>query len=373
MTALISLFKALLNALFACMKVLCLQRPRRVVFLSRQSNDVPLDFQMLIDELHRRDASVECVCICCRSDKGFAATFRYGIAFLRSMHELARARVAVLNSYWPAVSMLHQRDTLTVIQIWHALGKIKQSGWQTLDRSMGHSSEVARALGMHRGYDVVIGGSKTWNPCYCASFGIDEGLIRNIGLPRLDYLQTQGEAVRERFYATYPELKDKKIALYAPTFRPGLREGAVELLDAIVESGYGAVVFKRHPNQPIAVDNPHVYRAPDFTSLDLLMVCDCIITDYSAIAVEAASISVPTYYYCFDFDAYTARNGLNVNPEELMPHCAFRDPHELVRALQEPYPAEELARYRAAYVLPDEDLGKSTERIVDIIEEAFAA
>lgn len=373
MKHLLELFKAVLGALFACMKALCRQRAKRVVFLSRQSNEPQLDFLMLIDELKCRDADVECICICCRSDKGAAALMRYARAFLYSMYCLATARVAVLNSYWPAVSMLKQRDELTVIQIWHALGKIKQSGWQTIGRSMGHSTAVAQELGMHRGYDVVIGGAKAWNPFYCASFGIEEDKIKNIGLPRLDFLQNERKDVQRRFYAEYPELKGQRIVLYAPTFRPGLREGARRLLDQIADGTHGAVVFKRHPNQPITIDNRRVYRAEGFSSLEMLLVCDCIITDYSAIAVEAASVHVPIYYYCFDIDEYRARNGLNVNPEELMPRCAFRNPSELAQALEQPYPREELERYRATYVLPDADLGKSTAHIVDIIEGAFPA
>ncbi len=373
MRVLMKLFKAVMSALFAVMKLVCRQRPKRVVFLSRQSNQPQLDFNMLMDELRRRDPQVECVCVCCRSDKGLSALARYTVAFLRSMYYLATSRVAVLNSYWPAVSMLRQRDSLFVVQIWHALGKIKQSGWQTLDRDMGHSRATAELMGMHRGYDVVVGGACAWNPFYCASFDIPEEKIANIGLPRLDYLQAQGPAVRRRFFAKYPELEGKRIVLYAPTFRPGAKEGADRLFELLADGEHGVVVFKRHPNQPMPVENPHVLRAEGFTSLDMLLVCDVLITDYSAIAVEAASVHVPTYYYCFDIDAYTQRNGLNVSPVDAMPGCVFCDPAELVAALDGPYPQDVLERYRDTYVLPDSDLGRSTERIVDIIEEAMRA
>lgn len=365
--------KAVLGAVFAVVKVFCRQRPKRVVFLSRQSNEPQLDFLMLAKELQRRDPQVECVYVCCRSDKGARELLRYAGAFLKSMRYLASSRVAVLNSYWPAVSMLKQRESLYVIQIWHALGKIKQSGWQTLDRDMGHSRAVAELMGMHRGYDVVIAGAKAWNPYYCASFGITEDKLRNVGLPRLDYLKTEGPAVRERFYQAYPELKGERIVMYAPTFRPGVKEGAERLFEVLADGEHGTVVFKRHPNQPIAVDNPHLLEALDFTSLDLLLVCDYVITDYSAIAVEAASVPVPIFYFCFDIDEYAAHNGFNVSPVTTMPHCVYKDPQALVRALDEPYPAEEFERYRAKYVLPDEDMGKSTQRIVDMIEGALSS
>lgn len=370
MRFLVETAKCVLRALYALIKAVCPQQPNRVVFLSRQSNEPQLDFLMLIERLERECSGVRCTCICCRSDRDLRSRVRYLGAFLYSMVCLARSRVCVLNSYWPAVSILNHRGSLKVIQIWHALGKIKQSGYQTLDRDMGHSSAMAQELAMHKGYDIVIAGAKAWNPMYCASFGIENDVIRNVGLPRLDFLQTQGDAVRKRFFEKYPHLKGRRIVLYAPTFRPGVKRGAARLFEELTKAG-SVVLFKHHPNQPMKIDDPAVLSAPDFTSLELLLVCDYLVTDYSAIAIEAASVHVKTYYYCFDIEAYREKNGLNIDLEQLLPHCVYRDAGEIARAMEGPYPIDEFEAYRARYVLPDKDLGKSTERIVDMIREGL--
>ena len=78
---------------------------------------------------------------------------------------------------------------------------------------------IAEEMRMHHNYDVVIAGGRAFNPFYCASFGIDENILYNVGLPRMDDLRENVERSRELFYATYPQYRGKKIVLYAPTFR----------------------------------------------------------------------------------------------------------------------------------------------------------
>ena len=47
-----------------------------------------------------------------------------------------------------------------MIQMWHAIGKIKKSGYQTLDKDSGRSRAVAELLCMHRNYDYIIAGER---------------------------------------------------------------------------------------------------------------------------------------------------------------------------------------------------------------------
>ena len=73
------------------------------------------------------------------------------------------------------------------------------------------------------------------------------------------------------------------------------------------------LVIKRHPNQLLNYDSlsPAItcHRVPTST---VLSVCDCVITDYSAITIEAALLGKPVYFYLFDYEDYLDHNGLNV-------------------------------------------------------------
>ena len=340
----------------------------RILFLSRQSSEIPLDFAMIRDELARR-GSYDMVFICDRLGDGLGSKAAFAGDTLKAIRLMATSKVMVLDSYSIPVCVLPHKPSQTVIQIWHAIGKIKQSGYQTLGKVSGRDEKTARILHMHENYDIVIAGGEAWNKAYCASFNITEDKLRNVGLPRIDYLLSTKESNRERVLAAYPEFADKTVILYAPTFRRGWDLEWESLAEQFDKDKY-AFVIKPHPNQALQIDPEKYYECPEFTSLEILSAADYLITDFSAIAVEAAAMNVNTYYYIFDKDRYLANNGLNLDIEEVMPACAFRDGKALAGAIQQgTYPAEEFIEYRRKY-LPG-DLGHSTEKIVDLIEEAI--
>ena len=365
MEFIVGLGKALMTIVYGILKLFPVV-PGKVLFLSRQSDQLSLDFCMLKKELvSQSEGRVKIVAICNRLDDSKKGLPGFALDTLKSMYHLATAQVCVLDAYWPAVCMLKHKKSLTVIQMWHAIGKIKKSGYQTLDRESGRSSKTARLLCMHRNYDVIIAGGKAFNRFYCESFDTTEDKLLNIGLPRIDHLLLTQEENRRRVYETYPELKEKKVILYAPTFRRYSELNWEPLLDAIDFTQY-VLLLKSHPNQKLTCDRAGVLLCPEFTAVDLLAVCDYLITDYSAIALEAAVLNKKTYYYLYDFEEYTAKNGINVNPFESMPGCAFYDGGRLMEALTtEVYPQEVLDAYRRNY-LP-ENLGSSTQLLAQTV------
>ena len=126
------------------------------------------------------------------------------------------------------------------------------------------------------------------------------------------------------------------------------------------------LIVKGHPNQPLVSDDPAVQNCPDFRAVDLLAVCDYLITDYSAIALEGAVLNCPTYYFVYDYEEYREKNGMNIDLFEVMPGCVFRDADELMQRLaQGSYPQETLDAYRANY-LP-KNLGTSTAQIAQLV------
>lgn len=327
----------------------------KVLFLSRQSDKLGLDFNMLLEELSHRDEVTETVVICHWVSKGIGGLCSTAGAVVRSIWHLASSDACVLDSYWPAVSMLHHRKELTVIQIWHALGKVKQTGLITAGKPGGRSVQMARAVHMHEGYDYIVAGAPAWNRFYCESFGCTEDKLLNLGLPRMDYIRDSAAQTRERFFKAYPQMAGKPIVVYAPTFRRDA-SGQVTAVDVteLKDESYTLIV-KSHFNQ--ILDARGVETCPDFTTIDLLAVADVLITDYSAVALEAAWARVKTLYYLYDCDEYLEHNGLNVNPRDEMPSCSYATAAEVVdatrRALAGDYPQADFETYRAKWLLPD--------------------
>jgi len=337
---------------------------KKVLFISRQSNDLPLDFRLLSDELKRQDPTIRLSSITKRYS-GPKGALGFVCAILFSLYHLATSQVCVLDSYWPTVSLLTHKKNLYIIQLWHSIGKVKKSGLQAIGKPGGRPSRLSKQLRMHQKYDAVVAGGSAWNPFYCASFGIGEEKILNLGLPRIDYLLTQAEETRERIYRLYPDLQDKKIILYAPTFR---RNGNDGWKDFLIKADYNShtLIIKSHPNQELSFNLEEPLLCPEFTALELLTVAHYLVTDYSAIALEAAALNVKTYYYVYDYDEYQQSNGLNIDLLSVMQGCVFKSSEDLWNRLAiDNYPQECLDSYRNAY-LPY-DLGCSTQRIAEII------
>ena len=361
------LLRWLMNFIYFFMKLFPTDN-NKVIFLSRQS-DVPTeDFLFLKKRLEELKPDIKIVMITQRADNNAQSMLRFAGATLKSMYHMATGRVCVLDGYWPAVSVLKHKGTLAVVQMWHAMGKIKKSGYQSLGKKLGRSEMIAKEMRMHRNYDVIIAGGRAFNPFYCASFDVDESILYNVGLPRMDSLREGRQACRELFDKTYPWLKNKKIILYAPTFRKGHILDASAMRDAFDFSREDCIfVVKRHPNQQLRLQSirPGLTCSKLPTSV-LLTLCDCVITDYSAITIEAAVLGKPVYFYPFDYEDYIAHNGLNVVLSDEFPNSVYRDPKELFAAIDSgDYDWESYNRFCEKY-LPDMS-GRATDKISNLI------
>ena len=362
----VRLFKAVLSCIYCILKAFT--KPQdKILFCSRQSNDTPLDFKLIQEELQGRNIDVQYVFVCKNIGKSVGEYVSFMMAMLRSMYHMATSRVCILDSYWPPISLLKHRKSLTVIQIWHAIGKIKKSGHASVGAVSGRSSDMASLLNMHENYDHIIAGAKVWNKYYCESFGVSEDVLLNYGLPRIDYLVNTEADNRNKFFTENENLKDKKIILYAPTFRRNMEAKWDQIIDKIDYDKY-VLIIKNHPSQRIYGEKPtgEVYYFDDWKTMDLIAVCDYVITDYSAIALEAAILNKKTYYWTYDYEEYLANNGLNINLNEAAPGHVYADIEKLLAALDKgEYDEKVLTDYRKKY-LP-EDIGMSTKKICDLI------
>ncbi len=362
----ISIFEYFLRFIYCFLKLFEVKE-NKILFCSRQMNDIPLDFLLIQEKVKQEFDSVKCVMICRHIGHGAVDYIVFFKELLRSMYHLSTSRVCIIDSYWPAVSLLKHKKQLKVIQIWHAIGKIKKSGYQSIGKTSGRKPEYAGLLRMHANYDYVIAGAKAWNRYYCESFNISEDKLLNYGLPRIDYLVNENENIRKRFFEENPEFIGKQIILYAPTFRRNMKAHWEDIIDAVDYDKY-ILIIRNHPGQRTG---DRKLRSGAFymegrKTMDLIPVCDYLITDYSAIALEAAVLKKKTYYWTYDYDEYAEKNGLNFEVRKELPEYVFEDIDELMADIEKgSYDMEPLCKYIDKY-LPEE-LGTSTEKLLSLI------
>ena len=336
----------------------------KVLFISRLDYKKSLDFTLIEEKLKKENPNVKCVFLCKRVTS-FTSDLLGNVKYTCScLSNLANSKVCVTDSFVPAISVCNHKKELKIIQIWHSMGAIKKFAYQTLGNTSGRDVKTAKILNMHQKYNYIISGSKEMTKYFAKAFNYKEKYFLNYGLPRMDYLLKTEKENRKRLYKTYPILKKKINILYVPTFRTTEDDKTIDLINSFDFKKYNVIV-KAHARQKLEL-NEKVLTCTGTPSLDLISVCDYVITDYSGIAIEAAILNKKTLYYVFDYEEYKKNNGLNIDLFKEMPGCVFKSAKGIVNKIEkDDYDMKTLYNYKNKYI--DVQDGTSTEKIVNLI------
>ena len=143
---------------------------------------------------------------------------------LKMFWEIMRSRVIVTDDYVRYLRYFPLRKDQKVIQLWHACGAFKKFG------RYGTNLKESVDLASHAQYDLVCVSGRAVRDIYADSFGIDREKVRALGAPRTDIFfdREKQEQVREAVYARYPQLRGRRVVLYAPTFRDSAAAAAAQ-------------------------------------------------------------------------------------------------------------------------------------------------
>lgn len=361
MTILIMLFKFNLKFVYFFLKFFPINK-NKIVFISRQSNKPSIDFELLKKEL----SNYEVVMLTKKLEGGLSNYIKYYFHIYRQMYHLATSKVCVLDSYCiPACILKHKKD-LTIIQMWHAMGAIKQFGYQTIGKSDGRGENLSKLMCMHQNYNYILSGSQEMVQYFTKAFNVSESSFIVNGLPRIDYLLKNRTRLNKEIKDKYPELKNKQNILYVPTFRKNETIDLNKITKCIDFDKYNFIV-KLHPKTKIDCSNKKIMTCPKFSSLELLTIADCVITDYSAISIEAASLDIPIFLYLYDYDDYSKNNGLNIDLfKELKPYVFKKNKPLFKKLTEEKYDLNVVYKFKEKYL--DKDFGKYTKKLSDFIK-----
>ena len=324
-----------LSAVYAPLKLLPTRR--KVVMISREHTSEPEDFRDLRAAIAEADPTIEVVSLVRMVPPGIAGKIRYSLHMLAQLYHVATARVLVVDTYAIVASVLRHKKSLTVVQIWHALGAFKKFGLSILGQEEGRDARLAAAMRMHEGYDLVLTSAEDCRPAYAEAFGTDPAKVMVAPLPRVDRLRDPARqaATRERIYARHPHLRDARVAVFAPTFR---LDGTVTVDAAALTAALAAIgvhtVVKLHPLMHGRFAD-EVDTAEGFSTQEMLQVADLFITDYSSALYEAALVDVPSYFLVPDLDDYLASRDFYLDYRRDLPGPIVRTVDELVGAVRD--------------------------------------
>ena len=304
----------------------------KILYVSRQSNTLSGDLLALKKQVEQLSPQTtqEFRLRLLRDEKGLSLSYLFGI--LGDMWSMATAKVVVADTYSIPLSCLTHKKEQSRVQIWHALGAVKQFGLQSAGKASGRNADVAKVLCMHQNYTHVMAPSQTTAEYYTKAFGCSSSVIHIGSLPRVDDL-LQEDSKREEFLQKNPVYRNKRLVLYVPTFREKDETYIAALWQAFAgEESLGCIVAP-HPLSESAKNKAYHWQG-DFTTYDLMKVCDEIITDYSACSVEGALLQKPLWFFVPDYEDYKEQQGLNVELTAWFPNACFQDPGQLVEAIK---------------------------------------
>lgn len=288
-----------------------------------------------------------------------------------SLKKLAISKYIFLNdNFFPFAFMNFNKETL-VVQLWHAPGAFKKFGASV------ENADMLRMISDNT--DYLITTSKHIEDYYSEAFQIDKSKIIPLGLPRADYYFKNHDInkLRHDFNKKYDLDSNKKIILYAPTFRQeeefnnvfnylDLKEFNESLSDEYV------LVLRLHPkirefySADISIDGDYIDCSDYKNEQELLLISDILITDYSSIMIEFALLDKPVVFYAYDLDNYlNNERGFYLDYKKDLPGPIVYNNEELINVILNGIDTSNLEPFCKTQF--DEFDGQSSKRIVDFV------
>ncbi len=243
------------------------------------------------------------------------------------IYNLSTSHYILLDDISAAITLMKVRKNQEIIQLWHGPGAFKRFGWSRILNGENIKS-------IHKGYSkytkAIVSGEGIKN-CYSEAYRINVENIKATGFPRTDIFFDEEYilSVKKKFYEKYPGFINKKIILFAPTYRnTNVHDASYDFSTLDFEKLYYAFkdeyvfILKWHPalyNNIIRglVETPDFLKYPDFyydfssyrDINDLLIICDVLVTDYSSVIFDYLLVNKPIVYYTYDLEEYTGYGG----------------------------------------------------------------
>lgn len=263
---------------------------------------------------------------------------------LKTIYEISTARVLIDTHRFR--SILRKRKDQVFIETWHGgLGIKKIEG--DIQRVLDTPWEVAEIKNTSKLADVFISNSDHLSNIYRRAFGY-LGPIWKCGYPKNDILLQDHSHIAENVRKVLKIEQNKKLLLYAPTYRDGFAWGNeqdfsvfdinYEQTKKAVQEHFGGewvILVKWHPTMLPYIKRNHIHYdnvmdVTDFNNMqELLCAADIVISDYSSCIFDAALREIPCFTYAKDFEQYKGTQGTYFEMEDL-PFPYARNNEELI-------------------------------------------
>ncbi|MFC9246969.1 CDP-glycerol glycerophosphotransferase family protein [Streptomyces sp. NPDC057136] len=319
-------------------------RKGSVVFESHMGKCYGDSPRAIHEELSRQGLGLHCVWSYESSPKGFPADARLVRRWSwRYLWALARAEYWVDNQGLP--QNLRKRPGTTYLQTWHG-SAYKRMGFDETRVRMQNAPQRHRLQEAVHRFDHFLVRSEHDVNTLARAYRLPAERLLATGYPRNDALlaarardETEGRLPRAALAGTLGIPDDKKVVLYAPTFRGGTgkrRRRRLPLDVARFAERFGdeyTLLVRAHyleaARLPLCAPGTVLDVSAHHDVTELLALADVLITDYSSIMFDYTLLDRPVVLFAPDLDAYAAARGSYFDLREKAPGPVVETEDEL--------------------------------------------
>ena len=299
------------------------------------------------------------------------------------LKELATAKYVFVDDASLILSSIPLRKETVAINLWHACGAFKKFGRSTAELKFGSSAATLDKYPNYGNLTHVTVSSPEVIWAYEEAMHLPKGIVKATGVSRTDqfYDKKFVESRKQKLYEIMPEAKDKKVILYAPTFRGHVATASspdrIDFERFCRELGNEyVIVCKHHPfvkNPPIIPEELQHF-ARDLTKYlsieDLLCCADICISDYSSLVFEYSLFEKPMIFYAYDYDNYCDWRGFYYDYSEFTPGPVVQTEDELlnrIKNIDTQFDKQKVIDFKEKFMGSCD--GHATERIIALMKE----
>ena len=348
----------------------CKLNEKRVLFLSDSRDHISGNFEYIYNYLKENNPDYELKTHLKKSLKT-KRKFKEKILLLK---DIASSKYILVDDFYPLIYPLKIRKDAKLIQVWHAMGAFKTVGYSRNKSKEGYKSSSLT----HKNYTDTIVSSENIRKNYAEAFGIDIEKVHPYGVPRTDifYSDKYKRDIRKQLYQKYPQFKNKKVILFAPTFRGKGQKTAYydyslidfNLIKKKFSKDYVFLVkmhpfIKKLPDIDFENDDFYYNLSSEREINDLLFITDILITDYSSVIFEYSFFKKPVIFYIPDYENYDGSRGFYYPFSKYTYGDIAKNNKELINLIENSKVNKKKLQEFFDYFCGACD-GKSTERVV---------
>lgn len=355
-------------------------KENKIVFLEVRLQELTDNFRRIYDALEKKGGYE---LVTCHIGDGLVSRRKQRHNSLAALKEIADAKYVFINDSSALISCIPLRKETKVIQTWHACGAFKKFGFSTAEKKFGGSREQLLKYPLHKNFSIVTVSSPDVVWAYAEAFNMNDRKedILPVGISRTDVFYDQDAicAAYEKIHRLMPSSQNKKVILYAPTYRGRVAAAyspeEMDLQQMYRELGDEyVIVFKHHPfvkkrpQVPEELKEFAVDMTDDMAIEELLMVSDICISDYSSLVFEFSLFERPMIFFAYDLEDYFDWRGFYYPYEEMTPGPICRETKEIIdyiRHLDIRFDRQQVAAFREKFMSACD--GHATERILELL------